>query len=337
MADSSITLNAPTVPGGPQMATATDTSTFNYQKVVVGNDIGGVAAPVTSANPLAVSQTGTATVGGAAASLGSNSGNPVKVGGAYNSAAPTVTSGQVVDLQTDSNGNLKVNIAAGAAAGGTSSTIGSAYPATATAVGATDGTNMRALNVDGSGFLKVNVAAGATQAVVDNSTGFTSGTSQALPIAGFYQTSPTALTSGDFGIPLMAKTRQLRTVIDIDGAANSGVTMVGAIAPATPAATSIKASAGAVAIIHATNDTTGPVYLKFFNLATGSVTLGTTSAAFQFEIPGNSASSGAGFVLATAIPIPFSTAITYTVTGAIALNDNTSITASKVNLTFGYA
>jgi hypothetical protein len=35
-------------------------------------------------------------------------GNPVKVGGVYNATNPTVTTGQRVDFQTDSRGNLKV-------------------------------------------------------------------------------------------------------------------------------------------------------------------------------------------------------------------------------------
>ncbi len=336
MADTFMTLNLATVVGGPTVASATDASGNNWQKICVGTTTSGTPTAVNTANPLPTAQQGTATVGGVVASGGTNSGNPVKGGGAYNSSPITLTSGQVGDLQLDANAYLKVNIAAGAAAGGTSSTFGAPFPATGTAIGGTNGTNMVPFQMDGSGYVKVNVAAGATQAVVDNSTGFTSGTSQALPIAGFYQTSPTALTSGDFGIPLMAKTRQLRTVLDGDAAANSGGALYGLVAPATPAATSIKASAGSVAWIHATNDTTGPVYLKFYNLATGSVTLGTTSCLFQCEIPGNASSTGAGFTVALPIPIPFTTAITYAVTGGISFTDNTSITASKVNLAVLY-
>jgi hypothetical protein len=336
MADSTITLNAPTVAGGPVMGTATDSGNANYQKVVVGNDIGGLAAPITSSNPLAVSQTGTATVGGVTGSGSANSGNPVKAGAVYNSSPITLATGQVGDLQADASGFLKVNIAAGAAAGGTSSTFNATFPSAGTAIGLTNGTNMVAAQADGSGFLKVNVAAGATQAVVDNSTGWVSGTSQALPIAGFYQTSPTALTSGDFGIPLMSKQRQWRTVLDGDANANSGGALYGLVAPGTPAATAIKTTPGSIAWIHATNDTTGPVYLKFYNLATGSVTLGSTSCLFQCEIPGNASSTGAGFTVSLAIPIPFTTAITYAVTGAISFTDNTSITASKVNIAVLY-
>jgi hypothetical protein len=108
--------------------------------------------------------------------------------------------------------------------------------------------------------------------------------------------------------------------------------MYAAIAPATPAATAIKTTPGAIVWMHVTNDTTGPVYLKFYNLAVGNVTLGTTSCLFQCEIPGSSASTGAGFTVALPVPIPFTTAITYAVTGAISFTDNTSITASKVNI-----
>ncbi len=62
--------------------------------------------------------------------------------GSVTTAAPTYTTGQVSPLNLDTAGNLRVNVAAGGAAGGTSSTVGAAAPATATAVGFSDGTNM---------------------------------------------------------------------------------------------------------------------------------------------------------------------------------------------------
>ena len=48
-------------------------------------------------------------MGGNVASLGVDSGNPVKIGAVYNSTAPTVATGQRVDMQADSLGNLQVN------------------------------------------------------------------------------------------------------------------------------------------------------------------------------------------------------------------------------------
>lgn len=99
--------------------------------------------------------------------------NELVVGGVYNSAAPTLTSGNASQLQLDASGNLNVNIKAGAGSGGTASTFGSAFPSTGTAVGAKDsaGTNMQPLNLDASGNLKVNVAAGGASGGTSSSFG----------------------------------------------------------------------------------------------------------------------------------------------------------------------
>lgn len=73
---------------------------------------------------------------------GTAASNAMAVGGVYNSTPLTLTNTQGSALQLDANGYLKVNTAAGAAAGGTSSNFGSAFPTPGTAVGFTDGTNM---------------------------------------------------------------------------------------------------------------------------------------------------------------------------------------------------
>lgn len=62
----------------------------------------------------------------------------------FNTTPTTITSGNMSPLQMDNAGNLLVNIKAGAAAGGTSSNFGSAFPSAGTAIGYTDGTNMAA-------------------------------------------------------------------------------------------------------------------------------------------------------------------------------------------------
>lgn len=85
------------------------------------------------------------------------------VGAEYLSAAPTYTTGQMGALQTDINGNLKVNVAVGGGTGGTSSSFGAAFPGTGTASGAeylaspptyTTG-DMEPLQTDVNGNLKV--------------------------------------------------------------------------------------------------------------------------------------------------------------------------------------
>lgn len=57
-------------------------------------------------------------------------------GAEYLAAPPTLTTGQMVALQTDVNGNLKVNIASGGGSGGTASSFAAAFPGTGTAAGA---------------------------------------------------------------------------------------------------------------------------------------------------------------------------------------------------------
>ena len=83
------------------------------------------------------------------------------------------------------------------------------------------------------------------------------------------------------------------------------------------------------------NTAATPVYIKIFDAAAASVTLGSTPASYQFGVPGNTA--GAGFT----VPIPQGlanlTAITLAVTNNISLTDNNPITASTVALTMGYA
>jgi hypothetical protein len=70
-------------------------------------------------------------VQGNVASGSADAGNPVKVGGKYNSTPPTFTDGQRGDLQLDSAGNLKVNIATGSTGNAAASATGSAVPASA--------------------------------------------------------------------------------------------------------------------------------------------------------------------------------------------------------------
>lgn len=72
--------------------------------------IAGATITVTAhAVPGVSGGTVTAIVQGNVASLATDSGNPVKVGGVYNSSPPAPTTGQRVDLQTDANGALRVN------------------------------------------------------------------------------------------------------------------------------------------------------------------------------------------------------------------------------------
>lgn len=107
-----------------------------------------------------------------------------------------------------------------------------------------------------------------------------------------------------------------------------------AVAPATPAATAVKASSAYLLHVSCFNALSTPVYIKLFNAAAASVALGTTNATMNLMCPGNT--TGAGFVQNFTWPPGFGTALVYAVTGGIALNDDTSITASSVIVNITY-
>jgi hypothetical protein len=100
--------------------------------------------------------------------------------------------------------------------------------------------------------------------------------------------------------------------------ATGGASFVSVLSPATPAATVCKAGAGRLLGLQLQNSAAAIRSVKFWNTAPGSVTLGTTAALFEVDIP---AGGRAEFTLEGGIG--FATAITYAVTGAKGLTDNT--------------
>lgn len=100
--------------------------------------------------------------------------------------------------------------------------------------------------------------------------------------------------------------------------ATGAASFVSVMSPATPAATVCKAGAGRLLGVQLQNSAAAIRSVKFWNTAQGSVTLGTTAAVFEVDIP-------AGERVDFNLPggIGFATAITYAVTGAKGLTDNT--------------
>lgn len=106
------------------------------------------------------------------------------------------------------------------------------------------------------------------------------------------------------------------------------------IAPASVAVQTVKASSGTLYGVQCFNILSTPVYVKLFDLASGSITLGTTAANYQFMCPGNTA--GAGFVVPITIGVAFANAINYAVALGIATNNNSGITANSVIINIIY-
>lgn len=92
-------------------APAVNVTKINGAAVATGNGTAATAQRVT----LASDSTGTVTDVGNVAAGATDSGNPVKMGGVYNTTQPTLTDGQRGNLQLDSRGNFVVSIQSGAA------------------------------------------------------------------------------------------------------------------------------------------------------------------------------------------------------------------------------
>ena len=109
--------------------------------------------------------------------------------------------------------------------------------------------------------------------------------------------------------------------------ATGAASTVAVMSPATPAATVCKAGAGRLVGGFLQNSSAAIRSVKFWNTAQGSVTLGTTAAIFEIDIP-----AGGYISFTNTGGLGFTTAITYAVTGAKGLTDNTgSLAANDVS------
>lgn len=97
-------------------------------------------------------------------------------------------------------------------------------------------------------------------------------------------------------------------------------------------AQAVKASAGNLYGMTIINSNTSAVFVKFYNTAQGSTTVGTTAVVYTYGVPAG-VSGNPGMLVITPDVMPlfnFSTAITVSATGLMADNDTTAVTASTV-------
>ncbi len=148
------------------------------------------------------------------------------------------------------------------------------------------------------------------------------------------KTEDSAHTSGDRGIPVWGRRIDAAAssagssgdyaTFNFDSAGQQYSTMgasVGTIGldtlfddDADNTAQQLKASAGKLYSIHAMNINNADAFIQFFDLATGSVTVGTTTPKFVLHIPKGDATNYGHIDKEFIIPVTFATAITYAVT-----------------------
>lgn len=246
-------------------------------------------------------------VGGAIASGSADSGNPVKVGGKFNTTLPTYSDGQRTELQFGSRGALEIQIM------GAGSTTGAAASASGadTVSNSTAGINIYTFprTFNGTDWDRARSVINAT-----NSTG--TGISAVGILAQFDDSSPTSITENQFGNLRMSANRNLYDTIR-DAAGNErGLNVTAensaqvAVTPTTTgglsvfnatssdgataltnSAQAIKASAGQLYGWYIYNPNATAQFVQLYNTAAASVTVGTTNPLFMLTIPAVSAAN----------------------------------------------
>jgi hypothetical protein len=152
--------------------------------------------------------------------------------------------------------------------------------------------------------LSVATTGGTTTFQVQQFDFFASLSTQATSLAALPSLAAGTSAIGDVGIQYRAN-------------ATGAATSVSVMSPATPAAATIKATAGRLLGCVLQNSAAALRSVKVFNAT--APTLGTTSAAFEIDLP-----AGGSFQFAFEGGVAFTTAMTYSVTSAKGLTDNTS-------------
>lgn len=132
------------------------------------------------------------------------------------------------------------------------------------------------------------------------------------------QTSGTALI-GDVGV-------QYRP------SATGASSQFSVMSTAIPVATTVKATNGRLVGLILNNSSAAIRSVKFFNQPVGGITLGTTPAVWEIDIP-----AGQTLYIEQEGGIAFTSAISYAITGAKGLLDNTAITLNDVSGVILYA
>ena len=294
------------------------TTSVNSTPIVIASDQSTVPISASSLPlPSGAAQDSTLTGGSAklqgnVAAATTDSGNTVKVGGKYNATPPTYTDGQRGDLQLDAGGNLKVTTSAAVTIASNSSVNVNQLGGTAT------DTNSGSKS---AGTLRVVLATDQPQLTnalkVD-------GSAVTQPVSGTMTVQQS--TAGNLKVDLSG-TAANTTAIKVDG---SAVTQPVSLAPSsstgwsvssqtalTNTKASIKASTGTLGGYMLYNPNAAAVYIQVFDVASGSVTLGTTTPTYVIPLP-PAAAANIEFALGIAHGTAIVAAATTTATGSAA-------------------
>jgi hypothetical protein len=225
------------VDGIEGLLTTIDADTSALAGAVAGTEV-QVDVVTLPALPAGANAIGTVTAVGAAAEDAAASGNPVLVGGRYDSSARTLETGDVGAIALNASGQVLVEIAAGAGSGGTAAADDADFTAGATSgtpvmgvyestpTSVTDG-DMGVIGITAERAMKVAIASGGIAGIAEDSAS-AGGEEGIMVLAVRRDTAAVGSgTDGDFSTLNVNATGRLYTSTTVDAALPAGTNNIG--------------------------------------------------------------------------------------------------------------
>lgn len=146
--------------------------------------------------------------------------------------------------------------------------------------------------------------------------------------------NPNGQTTMNNSAPVVIASNQTVVPVSIGANTTGGLSVISYILANSTNANNVKASAGQLYKVEAFNNSGNIAYIKIYNTAS-TPTAGSGTPVARVMIPGNS-SGGAGVISTTDVGTVYSSGIGFTVTGAIADADTTTVAASSFLVNFYY-
>ncbi len=313
-------------------------------RVTIANDSTGVVSVDDGGGSLTIDGTVTANLGatdnGVLDNIDTNTGYGTVVGGGLEATAlrVTIASDSTGVISIDDNGST-ISIDDGAG----SITVDGTVSVTGVATSANQDThNTHLSNIvtavqimddwDETNRAAVNLI--ASQVGIAGGTGVDAGNVPRVSLATDIALPAGTNNIGDVDIASITAGNNLIGNVGIAGTRTSGGTELH-YNGGTSTLTQISSTAAQLYWIHCTNLTSAVAYLQVFNLASASVTLGSTPPTLEFAIPTQGDTNGAGFVFAIPNGVALSTGLSYAITSNH--EGLTTLSADEAILNIGYA
>jgi hypothetical protein len=261
-----------------------------------------------------------------------NSGNKfLMVGGRHGPGA-----GAVAEMAVDSSGNVQVDVLTSVLpSGAATSALQTSSEALLTTIDADTGSMASSLTSIAAEDFATETTLAAVKTAVEIIDNAISGSEMQVDIVAALPAGTNNIGDVDvLSLPALAAGTNTVGNVGLATRTTGGLSMSSLVSAASTNATVVKASAGHVYSIQASNKSATLAYLKLYNKAT-SPTVGTDVPVKRLIIPANT--TGAGFILDQPMGLAFSAGIAFAITALPTTADTTAVTADDFTVDIDYA